>query len=113
GSTCVAGACVGACCVGFGPASCSELTAFQCGTVGGLFGGVGTNCDEGNPCYGACCDSGGFCSDGTSLDICSGQSGGGAFHPNLLCSEVNCPAPLPDFAHFPEHTIACGGSDTS
>jgi hypothetical protein len=78
GTDCVTAACDGACCLpedgacieGVGPATCGEL--------GGLFAGLGTDCEP-SPCVvprGACCLPDGSCVDDVTAGLCVLTLGG-------------------------------------
>ncbi len=84
---------LGACCF-TSTESCSNLSAQNCCTFGGLYQGAGTNCTS-FVCFpaGACCMPDGSCDDDVDEADCA--TAGGTFQGDgVLCSGVNCPQPL-------------------
>ncbi len=90
-TTCVPGACSGACCF---PGGCLDLAGGQCGIAGGTFQGAGTACAT-TSCVatptGACCHANEACTFGTAA-ACSG-AGGTYQGDNTTCGGVDCTIP--------------------
>lgn len=99
---------IGACCVGV---LCSYMTAEECETANGVFGGINSLCEDLEPCVeeivGACCKDS-VCYTATQEDC---EADGGTYVGNGVdCDEDTCDEVNPECESFPtlEVNYTCG-----